>query len=224
MFGLVLWAALPETRPAAPASDSADGGAVRAILRDRLFLAVCAAHAGILPGLLPSLRRVADRHACARDLDGWIRRPDGHQWHPDCRAAAVRGRGRAGTLAPLVLALASLVLGVGFGLNASLKRRRATQLPSSSGRSERFCLRRRRRRWSRISPRRTYAAAIKGRSPRCSPRAFAAAPAVGGYLIAHAGARWLWIGCFATCAAVAVGFYMLGRVGPQSHRHGDSTA
>jgi MFS family permease len=41
MFGVVLWAALPETRPAAPVDDSADSGAVHAILHDRLFLTVC---------------------------------------------------------------------------------------------------------------------------------------------------------------------------------------
>jgi hypothetical protein len=44
--------------------------------------------------------------------------------------------------------------------------------------------------------------------------AFAGSPAVGGYIITHAGARWLWIGCFVASAAVATGFLMLRRVGP----------
>ena len=34
------------------------------------------------------------------------------------------------------------------------------------------------------------------------------------YIIAHAGARWLWIDCFAIGTAVAAGFFMLRRVGP----------
>ena len=43
---------------------------------------------------------------------------------------------------------------------------------------------------------------------------FAVAPAVGGYVIAHAGAGWLWIGCLATGLAVAAGFFTLRRVTP----------
>lgn len=42
--------------------------------------------------------------------------------------------------------------------------------------------------------------------------AFASAPAVGGYLLAHAGARWLWIECLLTGLAVAAGFLMLRRL------------
>lgn len=45
--------------------------------------------------------------------------------------------------------------------------------------------------------------------------AFAAAPAVGGYLITHAGARWLWIDCLATGLAVAAGFFVLRCVTPR---------
>jgi MFS family permease len=39
--------------------------------------------------------------------------------------------------------------------------------------------------------------------------AFAAAPAVGGYVLMAAGAFWLWIGCFATGALTALGFLLL---------------
>jgi MFS family permease len=44
--------------------------------------------------------------------------------------------------------------------------------------------------------------------------AFASAPPVGGYALAHAGAYWLWIGCLVTGLAVAAGFLMLRRVTP----------
>jgi len=45
---------------------------------------------------------------------------------------------------------------------------------------------------------------------------FASAPTVGGYVLAHAGARWLWIGCLVTGLAVGVGFMMLRRVTPRA--------
>lgn len=39
--------------------------------------------------------------------------------------------------------------------------------------------------------------------------AFAAAPAVGGYIITAAGARWLWIACLGTACGVSAGFLLL---------------
>jgi hypothetical protein len=42
--------------------------------------------------------------------------------------------------------------------------------------------------------------------------AFASAPAVGGYILANAGAGWLWIDCLLTGLAVAAGFLMLRRL------------
>jgi len=39
--------------------------------------------------------------------------------------------------------------------------------------------------------------------------AFAAAPALGGYLMTAAGARWLWIACLITGCVVSVGFLLL---------------
>ena len=65
---------------------------------------------------------------------------------------------------PLVLALASLVLGVGFGLNAWVGTALGYPGPSPCGQSERSCLRRHRRRSSRIWHRLTYAVGIKARS------------------------------------------------------------
>jgi len=40
---------------------------------------------------------------------------------------------------------------------------------------------------------------------------FAAAPAIGGYVIGHAGAWWLWVGCAIAGVFVAAGFVALGR-------------
>jgi MFS family permease len=42
--------------------------------------------------------------------------------------------------------------------------------------------------------------------------AFALAPVVGGYVLANAGARWLWINCLVIGLGVAVGFFLLSRV------------
>ena len=118
MFGIVLWVALPETRPTVPAHDSADGGAVRAILRDHLFLAVCFLTLGF----------------CLIFFQAFVGLPI------DMRAHGISTSGFGGLIAingvlivvlqpfagelirdrsrPLVLALASLAIGVGFGLNA----------------------------------------------------------------------------------------------------------
>lgn len=62
-------------------------------------------------------------------------------------------------------------------------------------------------------------AALPETRPRESPNghamreaftgAFAAAPAVGAYVMTSAGARWLWIDCLAGGLAVAAGFWML---------------
>jgi MFS family permease len=49
--------------------------------------------------------------------------------------------------------------------------------------------------------------------------AFASAPLVGGFALAHAGAYWLWIGCLIAGLAVAVGFWMVRRM-TSTVRHG----
>jgi MFS family permease len=127
MFGVVLWAALPETRPAAPADDSADSGAVHAILHDRLFLTVCLLTLGFclvffqaFVGLPIDMRA----HGISTSEFGGLMAINGILivvLQPFV-GELIRDRSR-----PLVLALASLVLGVGFGLNAWMGTRWVTR-------------------------------------------------------------------------------------------------
>jgi len=51
--------------------------------------------------------------------------------------------------------------------------------------------------------------AYQGAFAFASSGAFAAAPALGGYLVGHAGARSLWLACFVTSMGVAGGFWLL---------------
>lgn len=212
MFGIVLWAALPETRPAAPAHDSPDRGAVRAILRDRLFLTVCLLTLGFclvffqaFAGLPIDMRA----HGISMSEFGGLMAINGILivvLQPFA-GELIRDRSR-----PLVLALASLVLGVGFGLNA--------WVGTALGYAGAIAV------WTigeiLFAPASTSLVAdlapahLRGRYQGAFAvvftGAFAAAPAVGGYIIAHGGARWLWINCFATGAVVATGFFTLRRV------------
>ena len=214
MFGVVLWAALPETRPTAPAHDSADRGVVRAILRDHLFLAVCLLTLGFCLVLFQAFVGLPiDMRAHGISTSGFgglialngvlivVLQPFAGE--------LIRERSR-----PLVLALASLVLGVGFGLNA--------RVGTALGYGGAIAV------WTigeiLFSPASTSLVAdlapahLRGRYQGvfsvAFTAAFASAPAVGGFIIAHAGARWLWIDCFATGAAVATGFFMLRRARP----------
>jgi MFS family permease len=216
MFGIVLWAALPETRPTAPAHDGADAGAVRAILRDHLFLAVCLLTLGF----------------CLVFFQAFVGLPI------DMRAHGISTSGFGGLIAlngvlivvlqpfagelirdrsrPMVLALASLVLGVGFGLNA-----RVGTAPGYAGAIAVWTIGE-----ILFTPASTSLVAdlapahLRGRYQGvfavAFTAAFAAAPAVGGSIIAHAGARWLWIDCFVTGVAVATGFLMLKDVRPRT--------
>jgi MFS family permease len=215
-FGIVLWAALPETRPAAPAPDRGDEGAVHAILRARVFLAVCLLTLGFSLVF----------------FQAFVGLP------LDMRAHGISTSGFGGLLAingilivilqPLVgelvgdrkrtrvLALASLVLGVGFGLNAWVD----TALGYAGAISV----------WTigeiLFAPASTSLVAdlapshLRGRYQGAFAvvftASFAGAPVMGGYVIEHAGASWLWIVCFATCALVAAGFFILGGVGAES--------
>jgi MFS family permease len=109
-----------------------------------------------------------------------------------------------------VLAVASLLLGVGFGMNA--------WIGSAPGYAVSIAV------WTLgeilFAPAATSLVAdlapanmrggYQGAFAMAFTSAFAAAPAVGGYVIAHAGARWLWIGCLATGVAVSAGFLTVG--------------
>lgn len=217
-FGIVLWVALPETRPAAPAHDRGDGGAVRAILRDRVLLAVCLLTLGfslVFFQAFVALPIDMRAHGVSTPGFGGLLAINGILivLLQPFAGEVVRNRSR-----PLVLALASLVLGVGFGLNA--------WVGTALGYAGAIAV------WTigeiLFAPASTSLVAdlapahLRGRYQGALAvvftAAFAAAPVVGGYIMEHAGAGWLWIDCLATCAAVAAGFFMLRDVGAKSHR------
>jgi MFS family permease len=214
MYGVIVWAALPETRPAVSLQSDAARGAVRAILRDRVFLTVC-------------LLTLA---SCIVFFQSFVGLPIDVRAHGISAAGfgalialngvlivllqpfagdLIRGRSR-----PSVLAVASLLLGCGFGMNA--------WVGSVPGYAASIAV------WTfgeiLFAPAASSLVAdlappdlrgrYQGAFAMAFTGAFAAAPAVGGYVIAHAGARWLWTGCLATGLAVAAGFFMLRRVTP----------
>jgi MFS family permease len=216
LFGVILWAALPETRPAGPSVHAAGArGATRAILGDRVFLAVCVLTVAFslvffqsFVGLPIDLRTHGISASGYGALIAWnavlivLLQP--------LAAEAIRDR------SPLsVLALASLLLAVGFGMNAWVGSLPAYVVsvtvwtlgeilfsPASMSLVANL---------APVDLRGRY----QGTFAMAFTSAFATAPAVGGYLLAHAGARWLWIDCLATGLAVAVGFLMLKRVTPR---------
>ena len=110
---------------------------------------------------------------------------------------------------PAVLAVASLLLGVGFGMNAIVRSAAGYAAPTAV--------------WTLgevlFAPAASSFVAdlapvhLRGRYQgifaMAFTGAFAAAPAVGGYVIAHAGARWLWLGCLATGLVIAAGSFKL---------------
>lgn len=212
MFGVIVWAALPETRPDRSSRGATAKGGVRAILNDRVFVAICLlslafsivffqsfvglpidvrahGHSAAKFGALIALNGILI--VCLQPLAGEL----------------IRDRRRLP-----VLAAASVLLGVGFGMNA--------WIGSMAGYAAAVAI------WTfgeiLFAPAATAMVAdlappdlrgrYQGAFAMAFTGAFAAAPAAGGYVIAHAGAQWLWIGCLATGLLVAVGFFMLRRV------------
>jgi MFS family permease len=215
LFGVILWAALPETRPARSAHSAGTRGATHAILRDRVFVAVwlltvafsivffqsfvglpidVRAH-GISPSGFGAL--IALNAALIVLLQPFA-------------AQMIRDRSRWS-----VLAVASLLLAAGLGMNAWIGSMPAYAVSVSV--------------WTMgeilFSPASMSLVAdlapvdlrgrYQGAFAMAFTSAFASSPAVGGYVLAHAGARWLWTGCFVTGLAVAVGFFVLRRATPR---------
>jgi MFS family permease len=215
LFGVILWAALPETRPASSAHADEARGATRAILGDRIFVAVC-------------LLTVAFSIVFFQSFVGLP---------IDMRAHGISASGFGALMAlnavlivllqpfatemirdrslPSVLAVASLLLAVGFGMNAWIGSMPTYAVSVTV--------------WTMgeilFAPASTSLVAdlapgdlrgsYQGTFAMAFTSAFAVAPAVGGYVLAHAGARWLWIDCLAIGLVVAVGFFMLSRVLPR---------
>ena len=214
LYGVILWAALPETRPAGTGHDAeARGdGAVRTILGDGVFLAVCLLTLAFCIVFFQSFVGLpidVRAHGISAGGFGALIALNGLLivlFQPFA-GELIRDRSR-----PSVLAVASILLGVGFGMNA--------WVGSIPGYASSVTV------WTLgeilFSPAATSFVAdlappelrgrYQGAFAMAFTGAFAAAPAVGGYVIAHAGARWLWIGCMVTGLAVAAGFSMLRRV------------
>jgi MFS family permease len=216
LYGLIVWAALPETRPAESADDTPARGALRAVLSDHVFLAVCVltlAFSIVFFQSFVGLPIDVRAHGISPAGFGALIALNGVLivlFQP-LAGELIRDRSR-----PSVLAVASLLLGVGFGMNA--------WIGSAVGYATSVAV------WTMgeilFAPASTSLVAdlappnlrgrYQGAFAMAFTGAFAAAPAVGGYVIAHGGARQLWIACLATGLAVAVGFFMLSRVTPRA--------
>jgi MFS family permease len=215
LFGVVLWAALPETRPARSAHSDGPRGAIRAILRDRVFVAVClltAAFSIVFFQSFVGLPIDVRAHGVSAPGFGALIALNGVLivLLQPFATEMVRDRSR-----PSVLAAASLLLAVGFGMNAWIGSMPAYALsvtvwtmgeilfsPASMSLVADL---------APVDLRGTY----QGAFAMAFTTAFASAPTFGGYVLAHAGARWLWIVCLAIGLAVALGFLMLSRVIPR---------
>ncbi|MGH9387821.1 MAG: MDR family MFS transporter [Vicinamibacterales bacterium] len=219
LFGIILWVALPETRPGHLPQAMTVRGAARAMLRDHVFVAVC---------LLTLVFSVVF-------FQSFVGLPI------DVRAHGISATGFAGLIAlnaamivllqpfaselirdhsrASVLAVASVLLAVGFGMNAWIGSLSAYAVsvavwtlgeilfsPASMALVADLAPTDLRGRYQGA-----FAVAFTG--------AFATAPLVGGYTLAHAGAYWLWIGCLVAGLTVAVGFLMVRRITPSVPHH-----
>jgi MFS family permease len=214
LFGIILWVALPETRPGHGAPADTPRGTTRSVLQDGLFMAVCALT------LVFSLVF----------FQSFVGLPI------DVRAHGISATGFAGLIAlngvmivllqpfaselirglshASVMSAASALLAVGFGMNA--------WIGSLPGYAVSVAI------WTLgeilFSPASMALVAdlappdLRGRYQGAFAMAFtvafASAPLVGGYAIARAGAYWLWIACLVVGLAVAAGFLALRRLMP----------
>lgn len=214
-FGLVIWAALPETRPAEHAHHARPG--IRVVLSDSVFLAVCALSFMFsivffqsFAGLPIDMRA----HGLSTASFGMLMAINGALivlFQP-AAGELIRGRAR-----PSVLAIASVLLGIGFGMNgwigsapayaASITVWTAGEIlfaPAAQSLA------------ADLAPTHLRGA-YQGAFAVAFTSAFAAAPAVGGFVLGHAGAFWLWVCCLIVGLATAAGFYALGLGTPLRH-------
>jgi len=209
LYGVLVWLALPETRPAGASHHDAAGASAGAILRDRVFMAMCALTFGLhlvffqwFVALPVDMRA----HGISTAAFGALMtiNPVMIVLLQPWAGEVIRHR------SPLpVMALASVLVGVGFVLNAwagSLPHYVVGVVLFTFGEilfapaSMSFV--------ADLAP-----APLRGRYQGvfafAYTSAFAAAPALGGYLMTAAGARWLWIACLITGCGVSAGFLLL---------------
>src|SRR5918993_3275964 len=205
LYGVIVLAALPETRPGARARPHGAPGAARAIVGDRLLLAVC--------GLTFAFSLVFFQSFVTLPIDVRAR---GLSAVAFGSLIAINGllivclQPAAGELTRYrsrhsTLAIASLLLGAGLGMNA--------WVGSFGGYAVAVTI------WTLgeilfapasqslvadLAPAHLRGA-YQGAAALAFTAAFAAAPALGGYLLAHAGATWLWSACLVTGMLVAGG-------------------
>lgn len=204
-FGIIVWLALPETKPPAAAAHR-DGG-MGAVLRDRAFLAVCSLtllFSVIFFQAFGGLQIDLHAHGFSTTTIGWLFAINGALIIvvQPLTTKFFSQQPRA-----LLLAAGSVLVGVGYALNAGAGASMAMRalslivwtigeivfVPAS---------------WTLAAD--MAPAAMRGRYQGVFSVAytsgFAIAPAVGGSVIGLAGAWWLWIGCGVAGVLVAAGF------------------
>jgi predicted MFS family arabinose efflux permease len=211
LYGLIVWAALPETRPHDARSSSPRPPLWRTVRRDRLFLAVCAlnfAFSLVFFQSFVALPLDVRAHGLSPGAFGVLIAINGILivLVQPFAGEMIRRRSQ-----PLTLACASLLLGIGFGLNA--------WAGSMAGYATSVAI------WTLgeilYAPASTslvadlapadLRGAYQGGFALAFTAAFAAAPAIGGYAMAHIGGPALWAACLVTGLSVSAGFVVMSR-------------
>jgi MFS family permease len=221
LYGVIVLAALPETRPAAPPRPDGAPGAARAIVGDPVLLAACGltfAFSIVFFQSFVGLPIDVRAHGVSAVGFGALIAINGLLivFLQPVAGELTRYRSRHSTLAA-----ASLLLGAGLGMNA--------WVGSFGGYAVSVTI------WTLgeilfapasqslvadLAPTHLRGA-YQGAFAFAFTSAFAAAPAIGGYLLAHGGARWLWSACLVTSMLVAAGFLMLGARVTRERRSAD---
>jgi MFS family permease len=208
-FGLILWAALPETRPVVSADAAGARDAVRTILSDRVFLAVCLLTLAFCIVFFQSFVGLpidVRAHGLSASAFGALIALNGVLivLVQPFAGELIRDRPHAS-----VLTVASLLMGAGFGMNAWIGSAPAYAASTAIWTMGEIL-------FASAAPALVadlapahLRARYQGVFGMAFTSAFAAAPAVGGSIIAAAGARWLWIGCLVTGVGMAASFAML---------------
>ena len=210
-FAAIVWAALPETRPQGETAQQSHVP-LGAVLSDRIFVAVCGLAALFSLVFFQSFVALPidmRAHRLGADVIGLVMATNGVLivlLQPYAASAIANWR------RPSVLGAAALFLGAGFGMNA--------WVGSPSGYVLAIAV------WTLgeilFAPASTSLVAdlapatLRGRYQgvlaAAFTSAFAAAPLAGGFVVAHAGAGWLWIGCALVGLVTALGFLALRHV------------
>lgn len=211
LYGLIVWAALPETRPSQAPTAAARPSMLRTIGRDPIFIAICVLNFAFSIVFFQSFVALpidVRAHGLSAAAFGGLITINGVLivLLQPLAGETIRGRSQ-----PPVLACASLLLGIGFGLNAwagSLAAYAAAvaiwtlgeilYAPASTALV------------AALAPP-ELRGAYQGAFALAFTAAFAAAPAAGGYVMAHAGGRTLWLGCLVIGVIVSAGFVALSR-------------